>query len=195
MRRSFADQTAYIVAGPPRKWGAASAACPAFGPLALFIALLVLTGCSISLPIASLKPQPEITGSVPTGGFSQIANLDIEDIRRAQSALSLAVDPQGPGLPVNWDNPASRRHGTFVQNGNVALTDSTICRPFISTLIEAGTPNPSAMQLQGEACRVGPGEWAVRSVARLGDQPAQAASDQPLPAFTAPMIPKRGAEF
>jgi surface antigen len=152
---------------------------------------LTLGACSWTGPIASLQLDPETTGSISRSGAASAAfPLDGEDWRRARSALSLAVDPQGPGLPVNWDNPASKRRGSFVQAGNVALAEKTVCRPFLATIAsDAATP----AKFTGEACRLGPGEWTVQSFPREGEAgPARAASGrenaQPLPPRSAPML-------
>lgn len=152
---------------------------------------LALGACSWTVPIASLQPDPETTGSISRAGAANaVFPLDGEDWRRAQSALSLAVDPQGPGLPVNWDNPASKKRGSFVQAGNVALAEKTVCRPFLATIFSNAA---SPTKLSGQACRVGPGEWSVQSFHREAEAgPARAASGreiaQPLPQRSVPML-------
>lgn len=144
---------------------------------------LSAAGCSLTMQLASFNDEPETTASIPTRPSMATkldASLDDEDWRRAQSALSLAVDPQGPGLPVNWDNPASKRKGSFVAAGNMMIVQDTICRPFSATLVQ---PTGKEAKHVGQACRLGPGEWALR----LESPSAPASKDtlnQPLPAKT-----------
>lgn len=149
---------------------------------------LCASACSLTMQLASLSDEPETTASIPARPSLATrldSSLDDEDWRRAQSALSLAVDPQGPGLPVNWDNPASKRKGTFVASGNMVIVQDTICRPFAATLVQ---PTGKEGKHTGHACRLGPGEWALRM-----DTPATPAKEvpgakdlpsQPLPART-----------
>ena len=130
--------------------------------------------------------EAETTASIgkpdtPFGG-----KLDDEDWRRAQSALSLAVDPQGSGQPVNWDNPTSKRRGSFVQSGNMVLVNETICRPFSAVIVEvtAGVAPRESRHL-GQACRMGPGEWVMRDVKPVPT--IVQAETQPLPPKSAPL--------
>ncbi len=143
---------------------------------------VVLGGCSLTMHLASMQDDPETTASITRSASPLDPSLDEEDWRRAQAALSLAVDPQGSGQPVNWDNPASRRKGSFAASGNLVLVDNTICRPFTATILPAG-PNVREIRHQGQACRIGPGEWALRQI-----QPASAdvtASTRPAAAAAA----------
>lgn len=125
-----------------------------------------------------------MTASIPTRALDRLdPSLDDEDWRRAQGALSLAVDPQGPGLPVNWDNPLSKRKGSFAAAGDMVLTQETICRPFTATVVQ---PGGRESKHAGQACRLGPGEWAMRADPAPGSRAALA---QPLPLPTAPTLP------
>ncbi len=45
------------------------------------------------------------------------ASLDEEDRRRALGALAIALDPQGNGATVHWDNPISKAHGSMTPSG------------------------------------------------------------------------------
>jgi len=125
-------------------------------------AALALSACSMSLPIASLKDGDDAitTGSVntPAAAAQLSATLSGEDWRRAQAALGVAVDPQGNGAPVTWDNPESGRKGSFVPAGPLYVVDNRICRSFIATL---QSPGPD-QQLHGSTCRNGPNDWIVR---------------------------------
>lgn len=126
-----------------------------------------LGGCSLSMHLASLQIDPETTASVTRAASPLDPSLDEEDWRRAQAALSLAVDPQGSGQPVNWDNPATKRRGSFVPAGNMILVENTVCRPFTAVVVQAGGHQPGAAREtrhSGQACRLGPGEWAMRQI-------------------------------
>lgn len=157
------------------------------GPICRLAGVLMLalaaSACSLTMQLTSFNDEVETTASIPSRPSAATkldASLDDEDWRRAQSALSLAVDPQGPGLPVNWDNPSSKRKGTFVAAGNMVIVQDTICRPFSATLVQ---PTGKEGKHSGQACRTGPGEWALRL-----DAPAEPARkeplNQPLPAKT-----------
>lgn len=116
----------------------------------------------MTLPIASLKDKDDdtITGtiSVPPQATQLSSQLNDEDWRRAQAALGVAVDPQGNGAPVSWDNPESGKKGSFVAAGPLYVVDNKICRSFVAT-VKAQGPD---QQIQGSTCRNGPNEWTVR---------------------------------
>lgn len=121
---------------------------------------LGLGACSMTLPMGSLSEDTITTGSItPPRPAAQLSSkLSDEDWRRAQAALGLAVDPQGNGAPVSWDNPESGRKGSFVSAGPLYVLDDKVCRSFVATISE---PGPDT-QLQGSSCRQGPNEWVVR---------------------------------
>jgi surface antigen len=187
------------MAGSPMGYKARFASCNRAHALARLILCLGLgfaaSGCSLTMHLTSFSDEPETTASIsPRGPVRLDPSLDDEDWRRAQSALSLAVDPQGPGLPVNWDNPATKRKGSFVASGEMKLVQDTICRPFAASLVQ---PGGKESKQSGQACRVGPGEWAMRLDAATGKEgaaqplplsagasPPQPATLQPLPART-----------
>lgn len=165
-----------------------------------------LGGCSLTMHLASLQDDSDSTASITRPISPLDPSLDEEDWRRAQAALSLAVDPQGSGQPVNWDNPASKRKGTFAASGNLVLVDNTICRPFTATIQHAGIASRE-IRHQGQACRIGPGEWALRQVqpagaettasTRIGAPAAAAAAaaerNQPFPAPSTSMLDEAGS--
>lgn len=131
---------------------------------------MAASGCSLTMHLNSFQDEVETTASITPRTPTRLdPALDDEDWRRAQAALSLAVDPQGPGLPVNWDNPATKRKGTFTPSGDMKLVQDTICRPFTATLQQPGGKDS---RQTGQACRVGPGEWAMR----LDAQPSMPAA-------------------
>jgi surface antigen len=139
----------------------------------LFLALgagLALGGCSIVLPLSPLASQTETepqatvitTGSlVSRDAASPLSDhLGPEDIRRAHGAMALALDPQGNGAPVSWDNAESQASGRFTPVGGPFLKDDEICRAFLADL---RTPMDRP-RLQGSACRPSGGDWTIRDL-------------------------------
>lgn len=118
------------------------------------------------MPIASLASDNEVTGSISRAEPQLSSKLSPEDWRRAQAALGLAVDPQGNGAPVSWDNPESGLKGSFVAAGPLYLLENRVCRSFVATL---STQSPPA-QLQGSTCRLGPNEWQLHEVKPIPTQ-------------------------
>ncbi len=139
--------------------------------LSLALALLS-SACSLTMNIPGFGgAEEETTASIAPAQSAIFAiPLDDEDWRRANAALSLAVDPQGAGLPVNWDNPASRRSGRFEPTGALALVGHTVCRPFRALVMQKAHEKIAAREVthEGQACRTGPSEWAMRDVKPLG---------------------------
>lgn len=126
------------------------------------VAVAAMTGaCSLSMPMGSIKDDSIVTGSVPDPAAALSSKLNDEDWRRAQSALGVAVDPQGNGAPVSWDNPESGRKGSFVAAGPLYLLNDKVCRSFIATVDLPGTPGPD-QKMQGASCRNGPNDWTVK---------------------------------
>lgn len=141
-----------------------------------------LGGCSITDPITSFAGDDEIsTGSLRQAKAPLSDKLTGEDWRRAKAALAVALDPQGNGSPVRWDNPETKASGSFAATGAFTVRSNLVCRPFQALLNVGGvTTNP-----QGIACRQGPGEWAIE------DNAAPAAP----PRTTSRKIPHAGSLF
>ena len=125
-------------------------------------ALSLLTGaCGMSFPMASLFPEPETTSSIRPRIVSPLSpELSAEDWRRARGALAIALDPQGSGASVSWDNPDTDVKGNFAPAGQPFVNTDEICRAFLATLNAKG----NTTSLQGTACRPSGGEWAVKDV-------------------------------
>ena len=90
---------------------------------------LAASGCSIVTPLA-----PDVDAE-PTGSIAHVAPalpkaLDDEDRRRALGALALALDPQGNGATVRWDNPVSEAHGLVTPLGYAYPAKELVCRQF-----------------------------------------------------------------
>ena len=130
------------------------------GPAILLAATACLGGCSTAIPLPSFISQEDITGSIRKPASPLSSNLDAEDWRRASGALGIALDPQGSGAPVRWDNPTSGVKGVFVPVGEAQAVNDQICRAFVS---ELGGTHP-AQSLQGTGCRDKSGEWTVSDV-------------------------------
>jgi surface antigen len=113
------------------------------GSLAVIAVAIWLGGCSTAIPLPSLLGDGDVTGSIRQTVSPLSSALDAEDWRRAKSALSVALDPQGNGEPVNWDNPESGVKGSF---------------------IPAGDAFPSAQNLHGMGCRDRSGDWTIADV-------------------------------
>jgi hypothetical protein len=162
--------------------------------LSLALALMS-AGCSLTMNIPGFGgAEEETTASIAPPQAAVFAiPLDDEDWRRANAALSLAVDPQGAGLPVNWDNPASRKSGRFEPSGALALVGDTVCRPFRAKVIQNPHEKLVAREVmhEGQACRTGPGEWAMRDVKPIGSSAQAQAKDNEfrLPKASPAMLP------
>ncbi len=136
---------------------------PALRRAAILCALTVaLGGCSVSMPISPFgskdKTRDDITGSIPGPGAVLSRRLDDEDWRRARAALGTALDPQGNGASVIWENSQSGAHGSFVPVAQTYPTDDRICRAFLAKIeTESGSED-----VQGTACRENGGDWSVR---------------------------------
>ncbi len=83
--------------------------------------------------------------------------LDAEDWRRAKAALSTALDPQGNGSLVGWDNPDSGNKGSFIPVGKPYPLEAGICRVFLAKVDSKG----DEQSLQGTACTDKRGEWTI----------------------------------
>jgi len=123
---------------------------------ALLLAL-ASAGCSMSFPILGLSSKAEDECAMTT---SSVLAPDVgpEDWRRAEGAMALALDPQGNGAPVSWDNAQSGMKGTFTPVGGPFLKEDEICRAFLASMALQSGP----VRLQGTACRPSGGEWAVK---------------------------------
>ncbi|MGE3642661.1 MAG: RT0821/Lpp0805 family surface protein [Beijerinckiaceae bacterium] len=142
--------------------GQARAAAPAAARLVCMAFLAAaLSGCATAIPLPSFTgvSKGDITGSIRSPSPLS-PSLDAEDWRRARGALAVALDPQGNGAPVAWENPQTRNRGSFVPVGQAWAKDDNICRTFLADL---GGAHP-AKQLQGNACRDKAGDWRVGKV-------------------------------
>jgi 17 kDa outer membrane surface antigen len=131
-----------------------------FNRLACSLALLrVLGGCTLITPMGGADPEP--TGSIaaaPAKPHALLpAALDEEDRRRALGALAIALDPQGNGAPVRWDNPVSKARGSVTPAGFAYPENDLVCRGF-SAQFETSA---GAQAQRGSACRDKNAQWIV----------------------------------
>jgi hypothetical protein len=110
----------------------------------------------------SITPRPPKEVPLPPGQVSPFSpRLDEEDWRRARAAMATALDPQGNGGHVRWDNGDSGNKGSFAPVGNPFLIKDEICRNFVA-MVSLKEPD---QWFQGSACRVTASEWAIKDVA------------------------------
>jgi len=126
-------------------------------------ATFALAACSFSMPLSPFGGQkdPVVTGSI--GPVSPLdPSLDLEDWRRARSALAVALDPQGNGTRVAWDNPESGRSGDFEAASGAFVRDDRVCRDFTASLTHG---SGDVRRLSGSACRLSETLWRIDNVA------------------------------
>ncbi|WFT82272.1 RT0821/Lpp0805 family surface protein [Methylobacterium sp. CB376] len=130
--------------------------------------LVAGAGCSQPLLVFQAKPQAEAPAPEPTstGSIGPVAprsfggDLTAEDWRRARAALAVALDPQGNGRPVKWDNPDSKMRGMVNPTGLPYVAQDEICRNFLATVI---APTGSRF-VRGTGCRPSGGSWELKSL-------------------------------
>ena len=138
---------------------------PLLSVLAACVALpLAAAGCS--LPLISfqakevVQDEPASTGSVRARPRTFGPELGDEDWRRASAALAVALDPQGNGRPVKWDNPETGLRGAINPTGLPFVRNDEICRGFLASVV---SPDASRF-LRGTGCRPSGGAWELKSV-------------------------------
>ncbi|KPQ11345.1 MAG: hypothetical protein HLUCCO17_06830 [Saliniramus fredricksonii] len=123
------------------------------------ILYIPLAACSFSMPLSPFgaTPDPITTGSI--GPVSPLADAhDHEDWRRARAALAVALDPQGSGTRVGWDNPETGNAGAFESASNPYVRDDRVCRDFEADLSFAEKPPRTG---KGIACRMSEADWRI----------------------------------
>lgn len=134
----------------------------AFGRIMLAAMFCIpLAACSFSMPLSPFgaTPDPITTGSI--GPVSPLADAhDREDWRRARAALAVALDPQGPGTRVGWQNPETGNAGAFESASNAYVRDDRVCRDFAADLSFAAAAPRRGM---GIACRMSEANWHIDS--------------------------------
>lgn len=140
-----------------------------FPPAGVFLSVVAacaLSGCSIAVPVSPSGSRmwdavsDDVTGSIPRPPAKLSRHLDAEDLRRAMAAMNTALDPQGSGASVHWDNPKSGAHGAFTPQGPAYPVDARVCRAFVAE-IDAGE---TAEKIEGTACREKSADWALNEL-------------------------------
>jgi surface antigen len=112
----------------------------------------------MSFPISGFVADPSPTGSIDRSAALLSRELDQEDWRRAKAALAVALDPQGNGAKVAWDNPQSGAKGSFVAVAAPFSKSDKICRAFRAHVVPDAKIDRS---IEGSACRGSDGDWVV----------------------------------
>ena len=127
-------------------------------------------GCSIAMPasqgdqaMALWRGDPaDVTSAIPHKPSKSLSrSLTAEDWRRASAALSTALDPQGDGGAVDWNNPQSHARGSFTPMGQAYPLEGKICRAFRADVSAGG----KRQDIRGAACRDKTADWALTEVA------------------------------
>ncbi len=122
---------------------------------------LTTGGCNSLGPMASLTVDEDVTGSIstamPNPEAPPLPALSTQDWTIARMALASALDPQGTGAVVSWENPASGARGAMTPVGATYAADGQTCRAFLAEIVSKAP----VQRLQGRGCRTGDGQWAV----------------------------------
>ena len=127
------------------------------------LALILAAGCSGPILTfqaeADVAPgEPASTGSIAKAPTSFGRDLGDEDWRRAHAALGVALDPQGNGRPVKWDNPESGLRGSVNPTSLPFVSRDEVCRDFLASIV---TPEGGRF-LRGTGCKPSGGTWELR---------------------------------
>lgn len=123
-------------------------------------AILLISGCAtVRLPSFTAR-QDDVTGTIAKPAPILSERLSDEDWRRAQAALGVAMDPQGNGLAVSWDNPDTGAEGEFTPLGVATTAGGLTCRPFHA---ELGGKLPKETH-DGLACRDKISTWIITQI-------------------------------
>lgn len=120
--------------------------------------LLVFRGEVAEAP--RVVEEPVVTGSIEKRPMSFGDDLAEEDWRRARAALGVALDPQGNGRPVKWDNPETGLHGTVNPTGLPYVAEDLICRNFLASVVAPGR----SRFVRGTGCKPSGGQWTLKRV-------------------------------
>ncbi len=123
----------------------------------------LLCGCSQPLLLFRGTPEPVVEEPVTTGSIDARPktfgpDLNGEDWRRAQAALAVALDPQGNGRPVKWDNPDSGMHGSVNPTGLPYVAEDQICRNFLASVVGS----ERSRFVRGTGCKPSGGDWTLK---------------------------------
>ena len=151
--------------GLPRLWRCATTLLVG-GTLALSAG-----GCSFSYQLGSLfgksdtkaRADSRITTSAlkPPAMASRSPTVPPEaDLAYARAAASVVLSRKGEGSSQPWVNPQTGARGTVTALASAYTQDGITCRDFLASYVKGADQS----WLQGEACRVEPGKWTVKSL-------------------------------
>lgn len=159
----------YTVVRSPRQTGAAQVGRALLAAASL-VALPVLGGCGIVMPLSSLmssSPTPapaapsDVTGSIgPVTAAAPSPDTDGDAVRRAiEVAAARGVD-----APVAWKNDATGNSGTVTASTALRASNGAPCRDFETTVVTV-----SGVDLHGgRICQGYSGTWEVLRFERVG---------------------------
>ncbi|MCE4225816.1 hypothetical protein HCU64_18860 [Methylobacterium sp. C25] len=130
------------------------------------LGLIVSALCGCSGPILSFQAEqqdeavrePVSTGSITKAPTTFGKDLGDEDWRRAHAALAVALDPQGNGKPVKWENPETTMRGSVNPTGLPYVANDEICRDFLASVV---APTTSRF-VRGTGCKPSGGAWELK---------------------------------
>lgn len=125
----------------------------------------LLAGCSgpiltFRADAAEGPSEPVSTGSISKPPKSFGSDLDQEDWRRAHAAMGVALDPQGNGRPVRWDNPETAMRGSISPTGLPYVSNDEVCRDFLASVVGS----TSSRFVRGTGCKPSGGAWWLKRV-------------------------------
>jgi surface antigen len=132
------------------------------GVLALSLALAG-GGCSYQLDSMFGKAKDDgssdITGSLRTSSVVRpIAEPMEADLAIARATVSEALTKGGKDTSLPWENPKTGARGTVTPLASAYSQNGLTCQDFLASYVRNGNES----WLQGEACRLGKGQWEVR---------------------------------
>jgi hypothetical protein len=123
--------------------------------------------------MVSQMTEDDVTGTISAASSSPaslsheappIPAPSAQDWPIARLALASALDPQGAGAMVSWENPASGARGAITPVGAIYVADGQTCRAFLADI---GGKAP-ARRVQGRGCRDANGQWVVSDLKPFG---------------------------
>jgi surface antigen len=132
------------------------------GALALSLAL-TSGACSYQLESMLGKGRddggPQATSALrPSPVVKPIAELAEADLVIARATVSEALTKGGKDTSMPWENPKTGARGTVTPLASAYNQNGLTCQDFLASYVRNGAES----WLQGEACRLGRGQWEVR---------------------------------
>jgi surface antigen len=154
--------------GLPRLWRCLNAVLVG-GTLALSAG-----GCSFSYQLGSLfgksdnakatanADSPLTTSSLQPPALSTRSPVvpPEADLAYARAAANVVLSRKGEGASQPWTNPETGARGTVTALASAYTQGGFTCRDFLASYVKGA----SQSWLQGEACRIQPGKWKVKSL-------------------------------